>query len=103
MTGRFSAIVRFDAYSREILISVGGRVEPDAVDELCDVIGRSVHIAGRPAEVDVTDADLAEETFQELCKRCDGFATVTPSPEPEESGPVQDRGHDRGLGSVGQP
>ena len=88
MTGGFNAIVRFDAYSREILISVGGRVEPDAVDELCDVIGRSVHIAGRPAEVDVSDAELADETFRRLCERCDGFATVTLTSAPTGSGPV---------------
>lgn len=77
MTRRCSVTVRFDVGPRAVSIRVGGHVAHEALDELRAVIGRSVQIAGRPAEVDLSAAEIDEHTLRQLRGTCVGIATVS--------------------------
>jgi hypothetical protein len=80
-TSTFNALVRFDILARDVEVSVGGRVEVEALDELCEVIERSVSITGKHANVDLTDAEVAPRALELMCLRCGeiaDFATDQP-------------------------
>lgn len=78
---KFSALVRFDVAAERIHLSVGGSVEPEAADELCQLIERSVHIAGRGACVDLTGVDVTPATISAIASRCGDIAQIlTDSP-----------------------
>ena len=76
MSSTFNALVRFDILARDVEVSVGGRVEPEALDELCEVIERSVKISGKHASVDLTDADVAPRTVELITRRCRDIAVI---------------------------
>lgn len=77
MSSTFNALVRFDILARDVEVSVGGRVEPDALDELCQVIERCVSISGKNACVDLTDADVAPRTVELISRRCGDIAVIS--------------------------
>jgi hypothetical protein len=72
----FQALVRFDVGGGRIHVSVGGCVEPDAVDELCELIERSVSIAGRSARVDLSGAAISAQTLDDVVGRCGDVAQI---------------------------
>jgi len=79
MASTFNALVRFDIQARDVEVSVGGRVDTEAVDELCEVIERSVSISGRHACVDLTGADICDGALLLISARCGGLADLTAS------------------------
>lgn len=74
MSSTFSALVRFDVLARDVEVSVGGRVGVEALEELCQVIERSVHLSGKHANVDLTDADVAPQALEAISRRCAAIA-----------------------------
>ncbi|WP_164984031.1 hypothetical protein [Cellulomonas endophytica] len=76
MSARFNALVRFDVLGEEVTVTVGGRVEHAALPELCDVVERSATIAGRPALVDLGDAEIDPAARREVQRRCGAFARL---------------------------
>ncbi len=74
MSSTFSALVRFDILARDIGVSVGGRVDVEALEELCEVIERSVSLTGKHASVDLTDADVAPQALEAISRRCGDIA-----------------------------
>lgn len=79
MTSTFNALVRFDLQARDVAVSVGGRVGTEAVEELCEVIERSVDITGRHAFVDLSGAQVDDGTLLLISNRCRGIADISAS------------------------
>ena len=79
MSSTFNALVRFDIQARDVAVSVGGRVDVEAVDELCEVIERSVDITGRHACVDMSGAEVEDGTLLLISDRCRDIADITAS------------------------
>ncbi len=76
MASKFNALVRFDVLGREVGVTVGGSVPADALDEICQVIERSVSIAGKPASVDLSDTEVTEGTLGRIRERCRDIADI---------------------------
>jgi hypothetical protein len=76
MHSTFQALVRFDVLGSDVTVSVGGQVDDDAVDELCEVVERSAAIAGRRAAVDLKDARIGAEACRAVRVRCRDFARI---------------------------
>lgn len=74
MSTTFSALVRFDILAPDIEVSVGGRVDADAVDELCQVIESSVSLTGKHACVNLRGAEVAAQTLEAMSRRCGAIA-----------------------------
>jgi hypothetical protein len=70
----FSALVRFDILARDIGVSVGGRVDVEALEELCEVIESSVSLSGKHACVDLSAADVAPQALEAISRRCGDIA-----------------------------
>lgn len=82
MSSTFNALVRFDILARDVEVSVGGRVDVEALDELCQVIERSVSITGKHASVNLKDAQVAPRTLELISERCGDiaeFSTAVPA------------------------
>jgi hypothetical protein len=94
VASKFNALVRFDVLGREVGVTVGGSVPADALDEICQVIERSVDIAGKPAAVDLSDTEVTEDTLDRIRDRCQDIADIT---GPERSATDRDAG---GTGEV---
>jgi hypothetical protein len=77
VSSTFNALVRFDLQARDVGVLVGGSVEAEAVDEICQVIERSVSIAGKPARVDLTSTQVMPETVDRIRARCAHIADIT--------------------------
>jgi hypothetical protein len=77
VSSTFNALVRFDIQAREVAVTIGGSIGSEAVEEVCQVIERSVSISGRPAEVDLSDTDVTTETLDRIQARCGGIADIT--------------------------
>jgi hypothetical protein len=75
--GRFSVLVRFDLDSG-IRVSVGGEVPHGGIEELCEVVERSVQMTGRRVLLDLESAHVADEVLAILTLRCSDIATVVP-------------------------
>jgi hypothetical protein len=73
----FNALVRFDVQARDVAVTVGGTVDAAAVDEVCQVIERSVSISGTPAHVDLTGSRVMPQTVERIRERCADIADVT--------------------------
>ena len=83
MSGRFDVLVRFDVRAREVGLTVEGAVEPEAVDEVCEVIERSVSISGSHASVDLSGSEVEADTVDQIRDRCGDIADITgPDPGP---------------------
>jgi hypothetical protein len=77
VASKFNALVRFDVLGREVGVTVGGSVPADALDEICQVIERSVDIAGKPAAVDLSDTEVTDDTLGRIRERCQDIADIT--------------------------
>ena len=85
---KFNALVRFDVQARGVAVTVGGTVDAEAVEEICEVIERSVSISGKPASVDLSSTRVMPETLDRIRDRCAEFADIAgPRAEGSESGP----------------
>ncbi|MFC8193720.1 hypothetical protein ACFUMH_18855 [Cellulomonas sp. NPDC057328] len=72
----FTAMVRFDLGRRDVVLSVGGEVEPGAVDELCELVQRTALVSGRQAAVDLSGATIGDDALAEVAHRCHAVAHV---------------------------
>lgn len=79
MSSTFSALVRFDILARDVAVSVGGRVDVEALEEFCEVIERSVSLTGKHACVDLKDADVAPGALELISRRCGAIAEFSTS------------------------
>ena len=77
-------LVRFDL-DAGVQVSVGGEVERGAVDELCEVIDRSVQVTGRRVLVDLAAAQVSDDVVAMLIHRCSDVATIVPPVDARES------------------
>lgn len=71
----FRALVLFDPLDG-VVISLGGYLGADDVDELCELVERSRAITGRRTRVDLAGARVADDAAALLTRRCAGIAAI---------------------------